>query len=285
MELYLDRRDLLGDDFACRIAREVATLGVPADFVWIVEAPTRTLDGRYFDLTADTPDSRETLRRVAEVGRRIGAVAANVHVVAPTTVADDLTPAARVSKLAATRPLLDVYVGLCRDAGLVPQVENIPPVGRMREAAYVFSFIGLTASDLETLARWYPPLGLTVDTSHAALYLNWRRVPVDEVEPRLRPIAEFCRGDDEPVDLPGYLRRLADRITAVHVSNAAGLLGEGLGYAGGPEDLDAALAPLAGTVPYFVTETLEADDARAVGMRAAQERLRRLCADRTGGWT
>lgn len=283
MELYLDRRDLADARDLGKLGERILRRPVPPGFVWIVEAPTRTIDGHYFDLTANTDDGRETLRRVVEVGRAIGAVAANVHLVAPTPDATRLSPRARREAIEATRPMLDFYVTLCRSHGMIPQVENIPPVGRMREAAFVFSPIGVAPSDLATVGEWYPLLRFTVDTSHAALYQSWRRVPLGDVDPALRAVARFCRLGDESHDLGGYLARTADRALTVHVSNAAGLLGEGLGYAAGSEDLDRALLPLVGVVPYFVTETLEADDDHAEGMRDAQAALARLCLTRSGG--
>lgn len=276
LELYLDRQDLAGADYLARITATIQRQATPTAFTWIVEAPTRTLDGHYFDLTSNTEDSRETLRRVAAVGKAIGAVAANVHVVAPTTETADLTASERARKLVAAGPLLEFYLERCAAAGLVPQVENIPPVGRMREAAYVFSSIGSAASDLVELAERFPPLRFTVDVSHAALTQNWRADGPIDVEPGLRPVAEFCRLSPGARSLADYVAQLADRTTTVHVSNADGLLGEGLGYGEGPEDLDAVLGTVVGWVPYVVTETLEADDTRAVGMRDAQQRLRRL---------
>lgn len=281
LELYLDRRDLLDPDCVTRIGDTVAAAEPPRNFIWIVEAPTRTLGGAYFDLTADTADSRETLRRVIAVGQAIGAVAANVHVVAPTTDPADLTEPTRRSKLDLAEPLLREYVGRCEAAGLIPQVENIPPVGRMREAAYVFSSIGLAPSDLRVLSDRFPSLRFTVDVSHAALYQNWRAVDLGVVAPELRAVAELCRQGDESAMLSDYIGRLAPWTMTVHVSNSEGLLGEGLRYREGPEDLDRALRPLLGVVPYFVTETLEPDDEQARGMRDAQRNLLNL-RDRAG---
>jgi sugar phosphate isomerase/epimerase len=283
IELYLDRTDLLRTDWLESMHSAVADAAAPTDFVWIVEAPTRTLDGEFFDLSRDDPDARETLRRVVEVGSAIGAVAANVHVVAPTRDASRLNEAERAARLEQAASLLSYYVDACESGGLVAQIENVPPVGRMREGAFVFSSIGAAPDDLRELAEGFPAVRFTLDVSHAALYLNWRRVAPEELAPDLRQLALFCRARSGPVNLPAFARLLADRTTSVHVSNARGILGEGLGYDEGDEDLDAALAPLSGRVPYFITETLEADDDRASGMRDAQEHLARLRAARATG--
>jgi hypothetical protein len=121
-----------------------------------------------------------------------------------------------------------------------------------------------------------PELRFTVDVSHAALYLNWRRYSIDTLEPSFRSAGEFAQSQPGPADLMAYLDSLARRTTTIHVSNARGLLGEGLRYGDGDEDLDAALARFVDHVPYFVTETLEPDPVRAVGMREAQSRLVKL---------
>src|SRR5579884_1200601 len=193
LELYLDRLDLSGDGWLERIQRQVEQAGAPADFTWLVEAPIRTLAGAYFDLTAHDHDHRETLRRVIEVGAAIGAKAANVHAVAPTIDAGHLMAVDRARTLAATFPLLEFYVNSCSQAGLIPQVENIPPVGRMRESAFVFSPIGTAPDDLLALADAHPPLRFTIDLSHAALAINWQTAELDEVAQAMQPVALYCR--------------------------------------------------------------------------------------------
>jgi hypothetical protein len=273
LELYLDRADLLPVDWLAQIRAVVARAGAPSDFTWIVEAPTRTLGGEYFDLSADNADARETLRRVVAIGAALGAVAANVHVVAPTRDVWALGSAAREEVLDRTTSLLDFYVAECRYAGVIPQVENVPPVGRMREGAFVYSTVGAAAEDLIALGQCFPELRFTVDISHAALYLSWRRVDPASLAPDLQLLARYCQAAPWPTSLKAFVDQLADRTTTMHVSNASGILGEGLRYGDGDEDLDAALAPLVGRVPYLVTETLEPDDDHAVGMRQAQARL------------
>ena len=285
LELYLDPSDLAGDDWLCRLESTVATVPGPSDFTWIVEAPIRTLGGSYFDLTCDDDDHRETLRRVVQAGNVIGASAANVHLVAPTTELARLNATERRRALDRTDSLLEYYVEMCAAAGMVPQIENTPPVGRMRESAYVFSPIGAPVSDLRALAVRWPDLRLTVDVSHAGLFLHWRHVDLAQVEESLQPVAMYCRASDEPSDLAGYVAALADLTLTVHVSNASGLLGEGVWYDDGDEDLDRCLRPLFGSVPFFVTETLEEDHDRAIGMRDAQSHLvalRNSCDARKG---
>ena len=276
VELYLDRLDLTAEDWLHQIRVTIEATGADRDFVWIVEAPIRTLNGAFFDLTADDDDHRETLRRVLDVGAAAGAVAANIHVVAPSLDVRCVTEERRRWSLTAARSLLDFYVDGCLRHGLVPQIENVPPVGRMRESAFVFSPIGLGSDDLLELIGARPEVRLTLDVSHAALFLNWKQVRESEVANDLRPVARFCRAIPGPTDLRSYAEAVAGVTTTVHVSNASGLLGEGLPYRLGAEDLDDVLGALIGKVSYFVTETLEANPERATEMRDAQQHLSRL---------
>jgi hypothetical protein len=280
LELYLDRVDLAGPDWRREIQAQVAEVRPPSDFTWIVEAPIRTLEDRYFDLTADDEDHRETLRRVVAVGHDLGAVAANIHLVAPTLDCQSLSNAERERRLAGAIPLLEYYASLCASHRLIPQVENIPPVGRMRESAYVFSAIGSAARDLIELGNVIPSLRFTVDVSHAALYVNWRAATF--VADEFAGVNDFHQRVEDVASVADFITRVQDRIVTIHVSNASGLLGEGLLYGDGDEALDVILGPTIGLVPYFVTETLEPDPDRAVGMRDAQERLRRLIAHGEG---
>jgi hypothetical protein len=276
LELYLDRLDLADADYLAHTRAAIASLATPPVFTWIVEAPIRTLQSRFFDLTTDDADHRQTLDRVIKVGHDLGAAAANIHVVAPTLDDASLTAAERRRCLDQSLGLLSFYVERCRAAGLIPLVENVPPVGRMRENAFVFSPIGAAPQDLLALAAAFPALRFTVDLSHAALYLNFRRAEPPGVEPSLRRAVEFQRDQTGPSNLAEYLRCVASLTTSFHISNAAGLLGEGRYYGDGEEDLDLALTGFVGHVPYFVTETLEPDPARANGMRDAQARLTQL---------
>ena len=277
LELYLDRVDLAENP--ADLARR-AGASAPESFQWIVEAPIRTLGGQYFDLTNDDADHRETVGRVVAVGAALGAVAANVHVGAPTLDPTRLSANERLRRLDQTTPLLRAYARLCIDAGLIPQVENVPPVGRMRESAYVYSSIGADPLDLLKLLEIEPAIRFTVDTSHAGLYVNWCRQPVEST---LEHVAAFYRQRYQGDDLAAFCDRLVDYTLTVHVSNASGHFGEGNLYRDGDFRLDEALRPLVGRVPYFVTETLEPDPNQAVGMRDAQVELNRLIASANPG--
>jgi hypothetical protein len=273
IELYLDRKDLLAPGTIDAILATRPAAGGGTNFAWIVEAPIRTLGDAFFDLTNDDDDHRETLRRVVEVGTAIGAVAANVHVVAPTLESATLSESERARRLDQAGPLLAFYVESCRSAGLLPQAENVPPVGRMREGAFIYSAIGAAPADLVELAHRFPTLRFTLDTSHAGLYLNWCKARLDELNDAERLAAAFYQATVMTTSLHQLATSLAPLVTTVHISNAAGLLGEGLPYGEGDFALDPVLQDLLPTTPFFVTETLESNPERADGMRDVQRRL------------
>jgi hypothetical protein len=58
------------------------------------------------------------------------------------------------------------------------------------------------------------------------------------------------------------------------VSNASGILGEGLAYADGELDLDPIIRWLSAHVEHIVTETLEANNDDARSMKEALRRMR-----------
>jgi hypothetical protein len=155
----------------------------------------------------------------------------------------------------------------------VPTIENIPPVAQMREGAAVFSALGVEPEDLLRACDAVPGLRVTFDTSHAGLHLEAARADPAAVPPELRPAVETYAAGATVRTLDDWLDRLAPWLVNCHISNAAGLLGEGLPYGEGHFDLDALVPRLAATARYLVTETLEPNHDRAVYMREAQARL------------
>ena len=276
LELYLDVRDLSGDDWLDRIRAEVVSANAPEGLVQVVEGPVNAFDRPYFDVTADTAASRLLIDRLIECGVALGAAAANLHLVAPRDSAANFDDDLKANTLEAARPLLRYYVERCDDAGLTPLVENMPPVLRMRQGAYVYSAIGVEADEFCTLVGEFPSLRVTVDLSHAQLYVNALRSPTEPVPPGVGELLTFLRRRDAHSTLEDYVTALRPWIANVHVSNASGLLGEGAPYYAGDADLDAVVAPLLATARFVVTETLEADPNRAIHMREVQSAIRAL---------
>lgn len=274
MELYLDLRDLEDAEAVERTVEQVRTAVDDRDFIWLVEGPIRSLDGEFFDVTRDAEADRELVALLAEVAQRIGARTVNVHVIAPRASDHPLPADARQTSLEQAARFLTYFASRCVDRGIRPTVENMPPVLRMRESAYYVSPIGMAVQDLRWLVGEVPELRVTLDYSHAQLYLNaaQRAAEPDGIAdyPALGPL---LRAQLAPDSVGAYREQLEDSLLACHVSNAAGLLGEGEPYDSGDIDFDPEIAAASEQVTYFVTETLEPDPAHARYMRLAQNRL------------
>ncbi|HTD76325.1 MAG TPA: hypothetical protein VK898_01720, partial [Chloroflexota bacterium] len=77
--------------------------------------------------------------------------------------------------------------------------------------------------------------------------------------------------------LLNYLKNLPN-VENAQVSNAHGILGEGLAYGQGDFDLDPAIAWLGAHVKHIVAETIEASNDDAILMRDALRRMRMVLA-------
>jgi len=175
-------------------------------------------------------------------------------------------------------PFLTDFVGLMQAAGTVPTVEHMPPVLRLRRSDFSLTPIGMASADFVALAREVDGLRTLADTSHAGLYLNARRQPADPAHAWSAPLRDFLdKLPADPEDLVGFMAALP-RLENAQLSNATGLLGEGVAYADGDFDLDAATRWLSSHVRHVVTETLEADNDRAVQMRDALRHMRKALA-------
>jgi sugar phosphate isomerase/epimerase len=274
LELYLDARDLAADDWAARLEAALEAAAPPAGLRYVVEGPVRSLDGSFFSIAADSEANRETLRRVVAAGRILGAGLAVIHAVAPLASPDELGETARDAALAQSLRLLGYYVELCVEAGLRPTIENVPPALQQRERRVMSSALGVPPGEMRWLLEQVPGLGCTLDTSHAQLYVNCLAEdhPDDE---RLAVVAAHYRRHGEQVDLAGYVDALAPWLAHAHVSNAAGLLGEGLPYHRGGVDLDPVVRQLGSRVSGIVPEIVEPDPDRCPNMRAGARAIRR----------
>ncbi|MCL5111010.1 MAG: sugar phosphate isomerase/epimerase [Chloroflexi bacterium] len=273
LELYLDATDIAGDGWLEQILERCRARQVPDGFAWVVEGPLRSLDGEFFDLARKAAADREVLRRIVACAERLGARAVVIHCIAPTREPAALTRGNRERALVAAGETLDYYVDLCLSRGLVPTIENLPAVARMRESAFVYSLIGMAAEDLLHYAGRLSGLRLTCDTSHAQLYLNAAAADPEALAPELAAVARFVADPHAAGSLGDYLQRLGGLLYEGHVSNAAGLLGEGLPYDEGVADLDAAVARMLPVAEYLVTEPLEPDPNRAESMREVARRM------------
>ena len=273
MELYIHEDDVSGTTWLETLQARFDGLETPPGFTWIVEGPVWSLDGELFGLCRNAEADRELTRRLVQLTAYLKAPALNIHCVDGSPDPSVLSEAERVRALERALPFLEWYAGLCHDAGITPLIENVPPICRMRRSAIIYTPIGVEPDDLIWCAQAVPGLGLTLDTSHAQLAVNaFRGVPADD---SLARAAAFYRGRG-PETLAEYIQPLLPWIRSAHISNAAGLLDEGLPYEQGDAGLDAAVVQLATATKYFVTEPLDPDDDHAVLKREIQAHLTRV---------
>ena len=274
IELFLTAADLASRQSVDAIIERVKAAEVPAGFVWLIEGPTDSLDGRDFDVTRDSEADLLILERLASVARGIHAKAVNIHVISPDPNLTRLTLESHSRLLDRAVPFLARFVGEMNAVETVATVEHMPPVLRMRRGDFSFTPIGMASSDFGYLVDRVDGLRVLADTSHAGLYLNARRLPPDPTYPWSEPLSRYLQElpREEP-DLIGFMAALP-ALENAQLSNAAGLLGEGLGYDDGELDLDEATRWLSGQVRHIVTETLETNNDDAVLMRDALRRMR-----------
>lgn len=274
LELYLDARDIAPDDWLPRLLTILsAAPRADSGFHYIVEGPIRSLDGEFFDVTRDAPADDEALVRLTRCGAALGARVAVIHLIAPTVDATAIGPERRTLWLDRALPTLRRYAALCAEAGVTPTIENIPPIAQMREGTATFSALGVEPEDLIRCCEAVPGLGITFDTSHAGLHLEVAAADPASVPAALRPAVTTYAATATVQTLAEWVARIAPWLVNCHISNAAGILGEGLPYGAGRFDLDAIMPRLAATTRFIVTETLEPDNDRATHMREAQARI------------
>jgi hypothetical protein len=274
VELYLAAADLATPAAIDEVAERIQSADVPREFAWLIEGPVDSLDGSDFDVTRESDADTLVVERLADLAQRIHAQAVNIHVISPSPDLSRLSLACRAVLLESAVPFLRRYVELMHQAGAVPTVENMPPVLRMRRSDFAFTPIGMASEDLRWLVERVPGLRVLPDTSHAGLYLNARYGEHHPSYSWSAALSRYLRElPHDSNDLIGYLSELPD-VENAQVSNAAGVLGEGLPYAEGDFDLDPAIRWLAQHTRHIVTETIEASNDDAVYMRDALRRMR-----------
>jgi hypothetical protein len=275
LELYLAAADLATPEVLDRIVERIRAAETPEHFAWLIEGPVDSLDDADFDVARHSEADLLVIERLALLAQRIGARAVNIHVISPTADLDRLTLECRAALLDEALPFLARFVSLMQDAGAVPTVENMPPILRMRRSDFAFTPIGMASEDLRWLGQRLPGLRVLVDTSHAGLYLNARRLGPEQGYAWSEPLARYlCQLPDEAADLLGFMESLGPLVENAQISNASGVLGEGLPYADGEFDLDPAVRWLGEHARHIVTETIEPNNDDAVFMRDALRRIR-----------
>jgi FlaA1/EpsC-like NDP-sugar epimerase len=242
-----------------------------------IEVTLRALDGLDMKVTAEAPlawpsgafvsvdrlddEARTGLERSAEFAAAVGSPVLTLHLFVPRAPSE-FQPS--VDEPAVER-FLRFYAETCLARGVTPLIENVPPVLRMRTGGVFLSPIGGHWRDLLHWRERVPELRLTLDTSHAALFRSFAAS-----YPTL-----FGLASDDGLDLARYVEELAPHAEVAHVSDAHGLLGEGLPYGRGELELDPVVRRLAEVVPFVVAEIAEPDHLRSVDMKAGYRAIER----------
>ena len=285
LELYLDAADIVDQAAMDAVVNRVEQHDLPPDFSLLIEGPVGSLDGGFFDSSRDSEADSTVVDRLADLARRLGVKAVNIHVIAPSDDLSRLSLECHDDLLSRCVPFLRHFVAVTEQAGAIPTVENMPPVLRMRRGGFYFTPIGMASEDLRWLVERVPGLKILPDTSHAGLYLAARRAAGGDSaasrdatgQPWLDALLAFVRMlPAEAPDLLGYFASFAPHVVSAQISNASGMLGEGLPYAEGDYDLGPTIRWLGSNAHYVVTETLEAANDDARHMRDALRHMRQV---------
>jgi nucleoside-diphosphate-sugar epimerase len=145
----------------------------------------------------------------------------------------------------------------------------------MRTGGAFYTPIGGHWRDLLAWRERVPALGFTIDTSHAQLFRTFAAA-----YPSL-----FGLSGDEELEVERVVEELGPAAEVAHVSNAEGVLGEGLPYEQGELDLDPLVARLGDLVPFIVAEVNEPDHRRSPGQKAAHRAIEHALHRRGVRWT
>jgi nucleoside-diphosphate-sugar epimerase/sugar phosphate isomerase/epimerase len=230
------------------------------------EAPVSWPSGAFVRVDRLTDEARVCIQRSAEFAAAIGSPVLTIHLYAP--LSPDEFRARPPLDEAAVQRFLGFYADACLSRGVQPLVENVPPALRMRVGGLYFSEVGGHWRDLLRARELVPELRFTFDTSHAGLFRSFAAA-----YPSL-----FGLASDTELELERYADELGPHVDVVHVSDAHGLLGEGLPYGAGELDLDPVVARLARSARFLVAEINEPDPARSPAMKSAYRAIERAAA-------
>ena len=261
LELCLMPADV-ADDSAVDAAVRAVTDAEPAPARVTAEAPVAWPSGAFVRVDQLTAEAREGIERSVDFAARIGSPVLTIHLFVPREPA--VFRAAVDVDEESVQAFLDVFACACTQRGVTPLIENVPPILRMRTGGVFLSPIGGHWRDLLAWRERVPTLGFTLDTSHAALFRTFG----------VAAPAQFTIEDPDELVLDRYVAELAAHTHVAHVSDAAGILGEGLPYGEGELDLDPVVQRLAAAgVPAIVAEINEPDPGRSPAMKAGHRAI------------
>ncbi len=260
----------VADDAAVAAAIEAVRAGTEG-LTLTAEAPVTWPSGAFVRVDQLTDEARACIARSADFAEAIGSPVLTIHLYAP--VSPEEFRSAPPLDDDAIQEFLRFYALTCLDRGITPLIENVPPVLRMRVGGVFLSQIGGHWRDLR---RWHarvPELRFTFDTSHAALFRNFATSYG----------SLFGVAADEELGLETYVEELAPALEVAHVSDAHGLLGEGLPIGSGELDLGPVMRRLGELCTFVVSEINEPDPARSPDMKAGYRLLERAFNEPTTG--
>jgi nucleoside-diphosphate-sugar epimerase len=255
------RADDLGDADAVAAVRELS-----GGLAVTVEAPLAWPSGAFVSVDRLDEEARAGIEASAEFAAAVGSPVLTIHLFIPTD-AEAFRRSGPVDD-GAVDAFLRFYADACTSHGVKPLIENVPPILRMRTGGVYLSPVGGHWRDLLAWRERVPALGFTIDTSHAALFRSFAAT-----YPGL-----FGLASDDDLELARYVDELGPYAEVSHVSNAHGLLGEGLPYGDGELDLDPVVRRLAPFVRFVVAEINEPDPARSPAMKAGYRRIEQALA-------
>jgi sugar phosphate isomerase/epimerase len=247
----------VADDEAVARAAEATRQAAAAGLVVTAEAPVGWPSGAFVRVDRLDEEAREGIERSAEFAAEVGSPVLTIHLFIP--LSPDEFRERSIVDAPAVEEFLSFYADACGRRGVRPLIENVPPVLRMRSGGVFLSPIGGHWRDLLEWRERVPELGFTIDTSHAALFRSFAAA-----YPGLHGLPW-----DEELELERYVEKLAPHAKVAHVSDAHGLLGEGLPYGAGELDLDPVVRRLGELVPFLVAEVNEPDPLRSGDMKKA----------------
>ena len=263
LELALAPAHVADDDAVASAVTAVRDGTSGEDLVLTAEAPVSWPSGAFVRVDRLTDEAERCIERSASFAAAIGSPVLTIHLYAPLSP-EEFRSAAPLDD-EAVLAFLRFFARTCLEHEVTPLIENVPPLLRMRVGGVFLSHVGGHWRDLR---RWHarvPELRFTLDTSHAALFRSFAAA-----YPTL-----FGLTSDEELELERYVEELAASLEVAHVSDAHGLLGEGLPIGSGELELDPVVRHLGDVARFIVAEINEPDPARSPDMKAGVRAIER----------
>src|SRR5215211_4858705 len=254
IELCLAPKHVASDE---AVAAAVAHARAADGLAITAEAPVAWPSGAFVRVDRLDDEAKVGVERSAQFAAGIGSRVLTIHLFTPQSPDEFRDAWQRGIDEDEVERFLRFYAEACGSRGVKPLIENVPPVLRMRTGGVYLSPVGGHWRDLLVWRERVPELGFTLDTSHAALFRS------------------FAAAYPTPFRLLS-VEELGPYTEVAHVSDALGILGEGVPYGMGELDLDPVVARLSALVPYAVAEINEPDPDHSRDMKAGYRAVEAL---------